>query len=144
MGKASGLSLYTTVDDELYDEVSELVGETVVYVEVWEDSLVDALEGESEPPASEHFDIDLYLKGGVYFELYGVQCFSSLDGDPWTDVEQVQQRLIALVKSGIQIEEIAVDEAEGLVLVLGHEGTPQLYLDIGGWLIDDWDELPEA
>jgi hypothetical protein len=143
MNNASGMSLYTTIDDELYDEVSELVGEKIAYVEVWEDSLTAALENEATPATTDHFDLDLYLEDGVYFELYGVQCFSSLEGDPWSEVETVQQRLIGLVKAGLWLEEVAVNEDDGLVLVLGRNGRPQLYLDIGGWLIDDWDELPE-
>ena len=31
------MPLYTVVDDELYDELSQLAGQKVVHVEVWED-----------------------------------------------------------------------------------------------------------
>jgi hypothetical protein len=68
--------LLTSVDDETYDELTTLIGERIVHVALWEDSLADAL---SERPASADqqttFDLDLYLEGGVYFEMYGVACF---------------------------------------------------------------------
>jgi hypothetical protein len=145
----SGLSLYTTVDDELYDELSELSGQKVVYVEMWEDSLADALD-QGETPAtapsatSNHFDLDLYLEDGVYFELYGAQCYADLDAEPWRGLDIAQKRLVGLVKRGLWLEEVAVNEDDGLVLVLSHKGEAQLYIDVGGWLIDEWDELPDG
>jgi hypothetical protein len=138
-------TLYTTVDDQLYDELNELTDQKIVYVELWEDSLADVLgqvDGRTED--SEQFDLDLYLEEGVYLELYGVQCFSDPDDEPWQGLEFVRRQVLAQLKRGLWLEEVAVDETEGLVLVLGRGGQPYIYLDVGGWQIEEWDELPDA
>ncbi|RIK41025.1 MAG: hypothetical protein DCC55_13275 [Chloroflexi bacterium] len=145
MNKAADLNLYTTVDDELYDELNELTEQKVVHVELWEDSLADALGDKADSAAPDTlFDLDLYLEDGVYFELYGTQCFTDPDDEPWRGLETVQRQLIALVKRGLWLVEVAVTAEDGLVLVLGQAEAPQLYLEVGGWLIEEWDELPDV
>jgi hypothetical protein len=136
--------LHTNVDDELYEELAKLVGEKVVHVEVWEESLSDSLEGRTiVSDKRESCDIDLYLEGGVYFELYGVTCFTDLDEDPWVGHDVMDRRLHTLVKNNVRLEEVAVDEEDGLVLVLGQLGAPVAYLAVSAWLLEEWDELPE-
>jgi hypothetical protein len=145
MNDTANSSLNTAVDDEVYHELTELVGQKVVYLQVWEDLLAGELEGSGGAvDDTEHFDLDLYLADGVYFELYSVQCFSDPDSEPWPGLEQTRHELVSLIKRGLWLEEIAVDEEEGLVLVLGNAGQPLVYLDVGGWLIEEWDELPDA
>jgi hypothetical protein len=157
--------LYTHVDDEQYDELSELNGQQVVHVAVWEEGLADAmtapqLEPTTEPttepstdspnrksaPSGEETaaDIDLYLADGVYFELYGTVCYTDLDAQPLASLAQIEQRLQRLVKAGVELEEIAVDEDDGLVLILAQNHQPVLYLQVGAWLLDEWEELPES
>ena len=88
-----------TVDDELFDELVELVGQQIVHLAVWEDSMADALDlanGEPQPPS---FDMDVYLEGGVYFELYGVSVYPDPASEPWADRAEVERRLSALVRS---------------------------------------------
>ncbi|MCC6454764.1 MAG: hypothetical protein IT328_07475 [Caldilineaceae bacterium] len=141
--------LYTRVDDEQYDELSELTGQQVVHVSVWEEGLADAV---SSPGTKESAgddtevaaDIDLYLRDGVYFELYGTLCYTDIDAAPLTDLRQIEQELQRLVEAGAQLEEIAVDEDDGLVLVLGQNHQPVIYLQVGAWLLDEWEELPES
>ena len=136
--------LNTTVDDELYDEIAQLAGEKIVHVDVWEESLSESLEGRTIASAEqESCDVDLYLAGGVYFELYGVRCFSDLDEEPWRGHEIMDRRLHTLVKSGAALEEVAVDEEDALVLVLSQGGEVVAYLSVGAWLLEEWDELPE-
>ena len=149
MKRGADFTFYTAVDDELYDELSELVGQKVVYVAVWEDSLADALGSTNEPGANgadeaAQFDIDLYLADGVFFELYGTQCFSDPDAPPWRGLEKCNRQLVSLLKRGLWLEEVAVTEDDDLVLVLGQAGYPLVYLNVGGWLIEEWDELPDA
>ena len=137
------MPLYTSVDDDLYDELLQLEGQKIVHVEVWEDSLSTALEGtEVEPHAQASFDIDLYLADGAYFELYSATCFDSPDGEPWQGLEAVSARLTAAAKQGAALQEIAVDEEDELVLVLRYGGGKQIYLPVAAWLIEEWDELP--
>ena len=46
----------------------------------------------SQSPTDPAFDLDLYLEGGVYFELYGVTCYADLDGAPLADRDHVLPR----------------------------------------------------
>ena len=144
MPKQDEMPLYTTVDDELYEELSQLVGQKIVLVQVWEDSLSSALEGE-EVAAEEQtsFDIDLYLADGAYFELYSATCFDDPEADPWLGLESVTGRLEAAAKQGAVLQEVAVDEDDELVLVLRHGPGHQIYLPVAAWLLEEWDELPQ-
>lgn len=139
------MPLYTVVDDELYGELSQLVGQKVVLLEVWEDSLSSALEGEEVTPEEQvSFDIDLYLADGAYFELYSATCFDSPDVDPWQGLEHVAGRLAAIARQGATLQEVAVDEEDQLVLVLQYGPDKQLYLPVAAWLLEEWDELPNS
>ncbi len=143
--------LYTHVDDEQYDELSELNGQPVVHVSVWEEGLADSITSPSFDTPSPTgdvaddvaADIDLYLRDGVYFELYGTLCYTDLDAPPLSDLAQIEQRLQRLVKAGLDLEEIAVDDDQGLVLILAQRHQPVLYLQVGAWLLDEWEELPD-
>jgi len=129
---------YTVVDDETYDELATLAGERIMQLEVWEDSLADALDDQIAAEELESlFDIDLYLAANVYFELYGVQCFTTPDSEPWQGLENVTEQVVNLVKRGLWLIEIAVSEDDGLVLVLGRAQKPELYLVVGGWLLEE-------
>jgi hypothetical protein len=146
--------LYTHVDDEQYDELSELNGQPIVHVSVWEEGLADSLAavgrtGSGQQPSSVEgdeiaADIDLYLRDGVYFELYGTLCYTDLDAAPLNDLTEIEKQLQDLVKAGVVLEEIAVDDEEGLVIILGQRHRPLLYLQVGAWLLDEWEELPES
>lgn len=149
--------LFTRVDDEQYDELSELAGQQVVHVSVWEEGLADVMTppdsngtarsrtatdaGDEDEVAA---DIDLYLHDGVYFELYGTLCYTDLDAAPLADLVQIERELNRLVEGGVELEEVAVDEEDGLVLVLGQNHQPVFYLQVGAWLLDEWEELPES
>jgi len=138
---------YSSVDDELYEELAQLVGEEVAHIGIWEDALGDALPGSALPGdggATEigAFDIDLYLAGGVYFELYGVAVYDDPDADPWQDAEALESRVRRLLTNGCTLGEVAVDEEDALVLVLNQGKKPALYLAVGGWVLEEWDELP--
>ncbi|MFN8495903.1 MAG: hypothetical protein U0350_50395 [Caldilineaceae bacterium] len=140
----NGIDLYTTVDDELFEELNELVGQKVVYAGFWEDSLEDALDQTETDPADQiAFDLDLYLDDGIYFELYSAVFYPDLDSEALKGRDVVSQRMIEMGKKGIWLEEIAVDENDELVLVLSDEGEASLYLSIAGWRLEEWDELPE-
>ncbi len=139
--------LFTHVDDEQYDELAELTGQNIVHVSVWEEGLVEGIAApitSDTSPDETAADIDLYLGDGVYFETYGTLCYTDLDAPPLTDLAAIEQQLQTLVKAGLQLEEIAVDEDEGLVLVLGQNHQPVLYLQVGAWLLDEWEELPDT
>lgn len=139
---------YSSVDDELYEELVQLQGEDVAHVAVWEDAMADALpDAQTSPHINAQidagtFDIDLYLAGGVYFELYSVTVYDDPDADPYIDGEVLASRVRRLLTSGCTLGEIAVDEEDALVLVLYQGRKPALYLSVGGWVLEEWDELP--
>jgi len=136
---------FTVVDDDMYDDLAELAGQKIVHVELWEDSLADTLAGESDADAEQiAVDMDLYLDGGLYFELYGVICYPDPTADPLVGTQAIEQRLTRLVKQDLWLDEVAVDEEDALVLVLSHRHQPQLYLMINGWTYAEWNELPGA
>ena len=95
-----------------------------------------------DEPLQEVFDLDLYLADGVYFELYGTLCYPDLDAEPLRGSEQANKYLLSLVNQGIWFDEVAVDEEDQLVLVLSQFRQHVMYLVVGGWLIEEWDELP--
>jgi hypothetical protein len=137
--------LQTQVDDETYEELTALAGQRVLFATVWEDSLADAL---AELPAVDKgpsgVDLDLYLQDGVYFELYGAHCYPDLDAKPIGDQTAVERHLASLVGTGLWLGEVAVDEDDGLVLVLTQSHQPILYLQVGAWILNEWEELPEG
>lgn len=144
--------LYTQVDDEQYDELSELTGQVVVHIGVWEEGLAESIAstdsgysstGESTDEGIAA-DIDLYLRDNVYFELYGTLCYTDLDAPPLTSLVEIEQQLQQFLKVGGKLLEIAVDEEDGLVVVLGKGKKPHFYLQVGAWLLDEWEELPES
>ncbi len=137
-------AFHTTVDDEQYDELCELAGQTIVYAAVWEDSLADALEQDEDvDEVASLADIDLYLRDNIYFELYGTLCFPDLEAEPLSDLLSIERALRQAQDKGATLHEVAVDEDDGLVLVLGVDNSPVLYLLVGAWILDEWDELPE-
>jgi hypothetical protein len=130
-----------TVDDETFDELADLAGEHIAGVAVWEDSITQALgEGEMTGGA---VDLDVYLESGVYFELYGVLCYPDLDSEPLSGTAAIDGQFAALVCQGLTLAEIAVDDEDSLVLVLGADNRPILYLNAGAWTLDEWEELPD-
>jgi hypothetical protein len=136
---------FTSVDDEQYEELSGLVGERIVYTAVWEESVATAIADSTAAPltdAGTAADLDLYLAAGVFFELYGVVCYTGLDEPPLENAEEIEARLSALVQSEATLGEVAVDEEDGLVLVITQGNMPALYLQIGAWILEEWEELP--
>lgn len=139
----SELPLMTVVDDETYDELMSLVDQSIVHVALWEDSLADALAERAGDAAQQNtFDIDIYLADGVYFELYGVACFDDPDAEAWQGLAESSARLAALVKARVRLSDIAVDEDDGLILVVAAADGRELYLAVSAWLLAEWDELP--
>lgn len=140
-GDLGDVDVVYSVDDEVFDELVELTGTPVAGITLWEDSITDVLsQGEL---AGSAVDVDLYLAGGVYFELYGVLCFPDLDSEPLSGVEFINQRMARLVEPGLYLQEVAVDEEDSLVLILGRKGRTLLFLNAGAWALGEWEELPE-
>ncbi|MCB0064013.1 MAG: hypothetical protein KDE19_17945 [Caldilineaceae bacterium] len=129
----------------MYDELADLAGEKVVHIELWEDALGDTIDDQATDPTEQiAVDMDLYLDGGIYFELYGVICFPDPDAEPLVGFSTIAERLTRLVKQELWLDEVAVDEENTLVFILSQHHQPQLYLMIDGWSFAEWDELPSS
>ena len=139
------LGLHHELTDELFQElVEEVAGQRVVSVALWEESLADeAEEGPIPPEERTVFDLDLYLENHRYLELYGVQAYRSPEADPLQGLEGLGRIMADLVEKGLWLEEVATDQEERLVLVLTHRHEPQLYLNVAGWVLEEWESLPE-
>lgn len=129
------------VDDETLEQLQSLSGQSIAAAVVWDDSIADALQhDELADPA---VDMDVYLSDGVFFELYGVLCYPSLESDPLANVSDIQKAVVALANSGVWLEELATDTEDDLVLVLSDRDGPVLYLNAGAWRLEEWEELPD-
>jgi hypothetical protein len=136
--------LFTAVDDDQYDELVQLAGQRVVFAAVWEDSVADALDSLPGAASEPHgVDLDLYLQDGVYFELYATACYLDIDGEPVEDGQAVEQLLSVQIPRKLKLAEVAVDEDDGLVLVLAAANSAPFYLQAGAWLLSEWEELPD-
>lgn len=148
--------LYTTVSDEQFEDLMDLSGQQIVQTILWNDSMAnalddaDALDSDPQPSPTQTaetdnsvFDLDVYLKDGVYFELFGVQLYPSLDSEPLSGYDTVKAFLTELIAQGLWLDDLGVDEDDGLVLILCRQREPLLYIPAGAWFIDEWDELPD-
>jgi len=140
-GDLNDLDVFYIVDDEAFDALVELAGGPVAGITLWEDSIADAL-GQGELIGSA-VDMDLYLSSGAYFELYGVLCYPDVDSEPLAGANVIDQRIAQLMRLGPHLTEVAVDEEDSLVLVLGGKGRTLLFLNAGAWSLGEWEELPE-
>lgn len=133
-----------TLTDELYEELSEVVvGEKIVGLALWEASLADDEEaGEPAPDERVIVDLDLYLENKFYLELYGTLVFPDPQSDPLQGLEQIGKMVSGLIEQGVWLDEIAATEEDELVLILYRERQPQLYLNVGGWTLSEWETLP--
>ena len=147
MSKASrvrdqGIEVSFRVDMETLEQLDSLSGQQVVATTVWDDSVTQALADVETVDSA--VDMDLYLSDGIFFELYGVLCYADLESEPLPDAAAVESALNYLIKLGIQLQETASDTEEDLVLVLADAGGPAMYLNVGAWSLEEWEELPDG
>jgi hypothetical protein len=142
MSRSNGdaeLDVSFLVDAAALAELEQLVGEAVVHIVVWEDSIVDAFGDSDFTDAAA--DIDIYLEDGVRFELYAVLCYTDIDGEPIAEVNELGMRFDSLISEGLHLTDVAADTEDNLVLVLStREST--VYVNAGAWTADEWEELP--
>lgn len=140
-----GFEMNTRLTDELYEDMEEsVVGEKVVGLALWEESLADDEEDVPESDERQVFDLDLYLENNLYFELYGVLFFADQDGEPLQGLDQIGTIVSELTDKGVWLDEIAATDDDELVLILSQNHEPKLYLSVGGWTLDEWDTLPDG
>lgn len=138
------LDFFQTVTEDLYNQLVETIeGEKVVGLALWEESIADEEDASVRPAQRDVFDFDLYLENNLYLELYAVYVFQDLDSDPLRGLDPVGKIFSTLIEDGVWLDEIAVSDDDDLVLILSRNHEPQLYLNVGGWSLEEWDTLPE-
>ncbi len=139
-----GFEMNSRLTDELYEQLEEeVLGEKVVGLALWEESLADDEENPPETDERQVFDLDLYLENNIYFELYGALFFADLDGEPLQGLDRIGTIVAALTETGVWLDDIAATEEDELVLILSQNHEPKLYLSVGGWTLNEWDTLPD-
>ena len=131
------------LDDELYDElVNTVAGERVIGLALWEESVSD--EGGERPAPDQRvlFDLDLYLENRLLLALYGTALYSDPGSSPLRGWRRAGKIVQTLINSGIWLDEIAATEEDELVLILSRNHKPQLYLNVSGWTVEEWETLP--
>ncbi|MBX3000236.1 MAG: hypothetical protein KF893_17060 [Caldilineaceae bacterium] len=132
------------VTDELYAELVERIeGHKVVGLALWEESLADDEDENIDPRARELFDFDLYLENHLYLEIYAAYIFQDPSGDALHGLDPIGTMFSTLIEEGVWLDEIAVTEENELVLILSRNRQPLIYLNVGGWAIEEWETLPD-
>ncbi|MDE0077971.1 MAG: hypothetical protein OXO50_10660 [Caldilineaceae bacterium] len=135
--------LYYRLDDEQYEELVDAVaGERVMSLALWEESVSD--EGGLRPPPDQRllFDLDLYLENRMLLALYGTAIYSDPESSPLRGWQRTGKIVQTLISTGIWLDEIAATDEDELVLILSRNHVPQLYLNVSGWTVEDWENLP--
>ncbi len=143
-GKGPGEApLQYRLDDEQYEELVDIVaGERVMGLALWEESISDEGGGRPSPELRELFDLDLYLENKLLLALYGTALYTDPESDPLRGWQQAGKIVQTLINQGIWLDEIAATEEEAMVLILSRNHLPQLYLNVSGWTVEEWENLP--
>jgi len=141
--ESEGRAIHSILTDKLYDQLeAQAVGQKVAGLALWEASLAD---DEDRPPAAGErtvFDLDVYLENALAFELYGVLCYADLEGEPLQGLDRIGTIVEELTGKGVWLDDIAATDEDELVLILSQNHEPKLYLCVGGWVLNEWDNLP--
>ena len=136
-------ALQFQLDDEQYAALVDTVaGERVMGLALWEESITD--QGGAKPTAAARvlFDLDLYLENNSLLALYGTSVFPDPESDPLRGWQHTGKILQSLINKGIWLDEIAATDEDDLVLILSRNHEPQLYLNVSGWSVEEWETLP--
>lgn len=132
------------VTDELYTELVDTVeGYRVVGLALWEESLADGEDEEIDPDKRELFDFDLYLENQLYLEVYAAYIFQDPNSDALRGLDRIGTMFSKLIDEGLWLDEVAATEDNELVLILSRNHQPKLYLNVGGWSVEEWETLPD-
>jgi len=137
--------LYTELDDDRRTELEEMLGLTVLGIELWEESLGD--EDEAEPVKPEErvfFDCDLYLDDNQALELYVTTAYPDPDKDPVTGVDAIFDVVGKLADEKMELIDYGdADEEGGLALAFGHGEKVELALVASAWMVSEWEPEEE-
>ena len=109
---------------------------------LWEESITDQEGAKPTAAARVLFDLDLYLENNSLLALYGTSVFPDPESDPLRGWQHTGKILQSLINKGIWLDEIAATDEDDLVLILSRNHEPQLYLNVSGWSVEEWETLP--
>ena len=138
-------TLNIQLDEALRAELDELIGVTVVGIEVWEESLGD--EDEETPVKPEErlfFDCDILLESGAALELYVTTAYPDPEGEPITGMEDIFVAVGGLHDGAMELLDYDdADDEGGLALAFGREEKVHLVLVASAWMVSEWDPAEE-
>lgn len=138
--------LYTELDDDRRGEFNELVGLSVLGVELYEDSLGD--DDEEAPVTAEarvFFDCDLYFENNLALELYVTSAYPDPDADPVVGMDAIFEVVGRLADEKLALIDYGeADEEGGLALAFGQGDQVSIVLVSSAWMVSEWEADEEA
>lgn len=137
--------LYNELDDDRRAELNEMLGLTVLGIELWEESLGDEEDAEPVKPADRvFFDCDLYLADNQALELYVAAAYPDPEKDPVTGMDAIFDIVGRLADDKLELVDYGeADEEGGLALAFGKGDTVELVIVASAWMISEWDPEEE-
>ncbi|MCD6291304.1 MAG: hypothetical protein J7M34_12430 [Anaerolineae bacterium] len=139
--------IQTDLNPLLFVQLQTLQGKSVQGLALWQNSIADEelmeLDGDVSPENRIFVDFDLYLEGHVLLEIYAATIYRDLDEAPIMGLDAISQALGDMTEQGTILSDVAMDDEDGLVLVLTTQDGVSLIIAPSGWALGHWDELPD-
>jgi hypothetical protein len=138
--------LYTQLDDDRRAELDEMLGQAVLGIELWDESLGDEEDAEPvKPEARIFFDCDLYLEDNLALELYVAAAYPDPEKDPVSGMDTIFDVVGRLADDKMELVDYGeADEEGGIALAFGKGDDVKLVLVASAWMISDWEPDDEA
>ena len=131
---------HSEITDEIWNELISLEGIQVVALTLWDETFGQA-EGFIQVDNAT-VDFDVYLANRLMLELYGASLYPDPESFPLKTYDRIAHVLQTMVETGSILEEVALDEADELVLIFAGPEIGSLYVVAQGWILEEWEELP--
>jgi len=133
--------LYTELDDDRRAELNEMLGLTVLGIELWDESLGDEEDAEPVQPEDRvFFDCDLYLEDNLALELYVAAVYPDPDKDPITGMDAIFDVVGRLADDKLALIDYGeADEEGGIALAFGKGDDVKLVVVASAWMISEWE-----
>jgi hypothetical protein len=138
--------LYTQLDEDRRAELDEMLGQAVLGIELWDESLGDEEDAEPvKPEARVFFDCDLYLDDNQALELYVAAAYPDPEGDPVSGMDTIFDVVGRLADDKLELIDYGeADEEGGLALAFGKGDDVKLVVVASAWMISDWEPDEDA
>ena len=133
--------LYTELDDDRRAELNEMLGLTVLGIELWDESLGDEEDAEPVQPEDRvFFDCDLYLEDNLALELYVAAVYPDPEKDPISGMDTIFDVVGRLADDKLALIDYGeADEEGGIALAFGKGDDVSLVVVASAWMISEWE-----